>query len=168
MKQFRIFGVIFFSGMLFLSSCLKTNEDEVRTLAIEQEEIADYLSALVAEGYDVDTTESGVYYVVREMGEGPSPVEGDTISVKYAGYFTNGNLFDTSEWQNAEGIMEFVFITNPMIPGFQDGLRLMNKGAKCDLIIPSSLGYGAYGYNSIPGYTGLVFVVSLEEIKPAL
>jgi FKBP-type peptidyl-prolyl cis-trans isomerase len=33
------------------------------------------------------------------------------------------------------------------------------------MLIPSALGYGSYGYYSIPGYTPLLFTVQLLQVK---
>ncbi len=40
----------------------------------------------------------------------------------------------------------------------------MKEGGKAILLIPSSLAYGPYGQNSIPGYTPLLFEVELIDV----
>ena len=142
-----------------ISSCLN-NDHVTRTQEMEYSELNTYLGNLIQTGYNVDTTDLGVYYIVRTEGEGPFPKQGDTLSIGYAGYFIDGTEFDRSD--------EFAFryIDEPMLAGFEDGISLMNKGALIQMIIPSSLGYGASGTFNIPPYTTLVFVTEMKDIKP--
>jgi FKBP-type peptidyl-prolyl cis-trans isomerase FkpA len=58
------------------------------------------------------------------------------------------------------------------IPGFLEGLKLMQKGGKYRLWIPANLAYGAPGVQSpdperVPPDAMLVFTVSPERIIPA-
>ena len=54
-----------------------------------------------------------------------------------------------------------------VIPGWDEGLLLLNKGAKATFVIPSKLAYGEQGYQIIPPFTPLVFDVELVSIiKP--
>jgi len=47
-----------------------------------------------AEG--VQTTESGLQYIVMEAGEGDSPVAADSVEVHYEGQLIDGTVFDSS------------------------------------------------------------------------
>lgn len=148
-------------------SCLDTAEEPDNYS--ESDELADintYIISLKEDGHDVDTTELGVYYVVQEEGEGETPIEGDLLSFEYTGYFMDGTAFDASSWHNEDGTYQITYLVDRMVPGFEDGLALMNKGAEILMIIPSSLAYGPYDYNSIPGYSTLIFVVLMSEINP--
>lgn len=42
----------------------------------------------------------------------------------------------------------------------------MKVGGIAKMLLPSSLGYGSYGYYTIPGYTPLLFTVELKSVKP--
>jgi FKBP-type peptidyl-prolyl cis-trans isomerase FkpA len=164
-KQIGII-VIILSAIILFNSCLKDDTQETRTAETEIQELNKYINDLITNGHDVDTTELGVYYVLKKEGEGNFPNEGDTVSIGYAGYFTNGVLFDSSSLNNEDDSFTFRFIVDPMIPGFEDGIKLLNKGAEMEMIVPSRLAYGAYGNQRIPSYTSLVFVVTLKELKP--
>lgn len=148
------------SLMLVYTSCI-TDEAETITEQQELKELNGIIASLISEGFDVDTTTTGVYYIVHTEGEGPLVQPYDTIEIAYEGYLTSGFLFDaTDSW-------EFVYMEEDIIPGFNVGLGLMNKNCEIELIIPSSLAYGAYGSPPvIPQFATLIFGVKIIDIKP--
>ncbi|MCW8945197.1 MAG: FKBP-type peptidyl-prolyl cis-trans isomerase [Sedimenticola sp.] len=107
---------------------------------------------------------SGLQYQVIQPGEGDTPPAGAEVTVHYRGTLITGKEFDSSYARNEPTS----FSLNGVIPGFSEGLSLMNKGAKWKLFIPSSLGYGEVG---APGAIGpnetLIFEVELISITPA-
>jgi FKBP-type peptidyl-prolyl cis-trans isomerase FkpA len=155
--------------VLVFSSCLKTEDEKVYTAAEEILLREVYLDSLVARGHDIDTTESGVYYVMMDEGEGELAKTGDTLTVGYAGYYIDGVLFDSSELSSADGKMTFILEHEEyrMVPGFEDAVKVLNKNARAQFIIPSELAYGSTGYGRIPPYQTLVFVIKMYEIKPS-
>jgi len=153
--------------MTIVSSCQKEDNDNIRTLEMEMEELDAFLSDLVTREFDIDTSDLGIYYIVRAEGEGPLVQVGDSLSLEYTGYFLNGQIFDASAYHYLDSTWEFVFKENQLIQGFEDGISLMNKGAEIDMIIPSEFAYGAYGYGSIGPYTTLLFLTKMHDIVPA-
>jgi FKBP-type peptidyl-prolyl cis-trans isomerase FkpA len=154
----------------FVSSCLDIGNDieEKPSEAKEMQLLQTYLDSLLAQGHDIDTTELGVYYVTIEEGEGEFAQPGDTLTVGYAGYFVDGFLFDSTDIHSEDGKMEFVLEDPeepPYIPGWDDGMKVMKKGSKIQMIIPSELAYGSEGQGIIPPYETLIFVVKMFEIK---
>jgi FKBP-type peptidyl-prolyl cis-trans isomerase len=171
MKNIKAYSLLVLFGLvLFFSSCLTEEEKKERTYAMEMAELDNLILTVTKEGYDVDTTELGTYYVVYEEGEPDSeyPTEGDTITIDYTGYYTDGNIFDSSKDYFEDGKWTFKYLDPEigLIPGMSDGLAIMKKGAKYDLIVPSSLAYGATGQGMVPAYTTLIFTVTLHDIKP--
>lgn len=149
--------------LVLISSCIDIEE---RTQETERRELNEYLNNLITHGHDVDTTDLGVYYVIVEPGEGPFPKQGDTLTIGYAGYFIDGSMFESTELNSETGDYTFIYKVDPLIPGLEDGLSLMNKGTKMEIIIPSELAYGAKGTMQIPKYATLVFVTRMIDIKP--
>lgn len=152
------------------TSCLENKyEPEIPTLAQEQMALKTYLDKIIELGNDLDTTALGNYFVVLEEGEGDLAKTGDTLTVGYAGYFVDGNIFDASEWHNpTRGTYEFILGNPPMLKGWDEGMLMMNKNEKIQLIIPSENAYGENGSGAIPPYTTLIFVIKMFDIKPLM
>lgn len=167
--KFLFLLLIVFASTLFMSSCLDIvdDEDPPQTKAEEMHLLNIYLDSLIAQGHDVDTTEMGIYYVQIEEGEGDLARPGDTLTVGYAGYLVDGFMFDSSEITSADGKLTFVLEDPPFIPGWDDGMKLMNEGSKYQLVIPSDFAYGSSGNGVIPPNETLIFVVKMFEIKPS-
>jgi len=164
-KSIKLLAVLSFL-IYILSSCLSSESEDSRTAEMEQSEINTALSNLENEGFDIDTTASGMYYVVHVAGEGPTVQEGDTCYLRYAGYFLDGTVFDASEYYYEDGIWELVHGEVSLIPGFKEAIGMLNKGAEVDFIIPSALAYGAAGVTGIPAYAPLLFATQLVDLKP--
>lgn len=153
------------SVAVIFSSCIDTDIQE-RTADIEQQELSEALGKLESKGYNIDTTDLGVFYIMNKVGSGPLPQKNDTCSLIYTGFFLNGIIFDASAFYYQDSIWKFNYKEVSLIPGFDDGIALLNKGAEADIIIPSKLAYGPSGYGDIPAYTPLVFSMKMRNLKP--
>ncbi|MBD2699097.1 FKBP-type peptidyl-prolyl cis-trans isomerase [Spirosoma sp. BT702] len=112
-------------------------------------------------------TPSGVYYIVNQPGTGPNPKPGDVVSVHYAGRLLNGKEFDNSRTNPQGGGKPFQLQLGAgmVIPGWEDGIMQLHKGEKATLIIPSTLGYGPRGNQSIPANSVLLFDIEVMDIQ---
>lgn len=156
-----------------LTSCVdEPLETEVRTAEMEQAELQQLFDQVEANELVLDSTDLGVYFLVDSMGSGPLVQPGDTCFIKYIGQFLNGVVFDDSRNHpaNPEGVWEIIYIDpdpqKRLISGFENGIGLMNKGARLDLIIPSELAYGNSG--AMSPFTPLLFSVEMIDIKPVI
>jgi peptidylprolyl isomerase len=137
--------------------------DEVLTFEIELLQVRKMPVSWEYDEADVQTTETGLQYVVMEQGSGDKPESGDRIRVNYSGYLEDGELFDSSFIRDAP--FEFTVGVGAVIQGWDQGLLDMRPGEKRKLIIPASLGYGERGIgNVIPPNATLYFDVELVEI----
>lgn len=112
----------------------------------------------------VMTTASGLQYMVLTEGADANaamPAETDTVNVHYHGTLTDGTVFDSSV-DRGEPIS---FPLNGVIPGWTEGLQLMNVGDKYRFFVPSELGYGAQGAGPIGPNATLIFDVELLGIE---
>ncbi|HAI12950.1 MAG TPA: hypothetical protein DCM28_14680 [Phycisphaerales bacterium] len=128
--------------------------------AVHEKIGADFLAAN-KDKEGVVTTESGLQYKILAQGEGNKPTAEDTVVVHYKGTFVDGQQFDSSfdRGQPAE------FPLNGVIPGWTEGLQLLNEGGKAELYIPGDLAYGPRGRGEIPPSATLLFEVELLEIR---
>lgn len=124
------------------------------------------------------TTASGLKYAVTQPAVKRKPLPGDTVYVNYLGRTLDGKVFDTSieaeaikagtkqEGRTYEPI-SFALGRGEVIPGWDEGLQLLNEGSKATFIIPSKLAYGERGAgNDIPPYATLRFDVELVKVSP--
>ena len=128
-------------------------------------------------------TPSGLQYKITQKGSDKKPVDGTDIYVHYAGYFEDGTLFDSSyeainkdygkfdeNRAKANGYSPFPFKygnKSGLIPGFLEGINLMNLGDKAVFFIPANLGYGEKGANGvIPPNSNLIFELEILENLP--
>ena len=165
-------GIYFLTGILLtgiFSSCLEIKDIKEPTREEEQLNLKRYIDNLIAKGNDVDTTDLGVYYVTIDEGTGDFPKTGDTLTLGYAGYFIDGYLFDASAWHNqTDSTYTFVLGNPPQIQGWDDGMKVINKNARVQMVIPSDYAYGSAGGGVIPPYQTLVFVIVMKSIKPSI
>ena len=110
---------------------------------------------------DITVTESGLQFMVIDAGDGPRPSSGDTVLVHYEGALIDGSVFDSSYEQGYPEEIPLDFV----IPGWAEGLLLMNTGGRYRLYIPSQLAYGEHGAGPIiPPYSTLIFTIELLDI----
>ena len=112
----------------------------------------------------VYTTKSGLKYLrLKEgNGKGKRPKATDRVKVHYTGKLIDGTTFDSSV-DRGEPI---TFALNQVIPGWTEGLQLMEEGSTYMLYIPYNLGYGEQQVGTIPPGSTLIFEVELLEINP--
>lgn len=110
----------------------------------------------------IQTTDTGLKYVVLEKGDGPKPVAGETVKVDYYGILSkNGEMFDNSYQRGTP--YAFPLGQGKVIPGWDQGIALLNKGTKALLIIPSDLAYGDSGSGKILPGDELIFHIELQK-----
>lgn len=117
----------------------------------------------ISNNKSVYTTPSGLKYRKVREGNGKHPTATDKVKVHYTGTLIDGKKFDSSVDRGEP----LTFPLNAVIPGWTEGLQLMDEGSKYILYIPYNLGYGIRGAgNDIPGGSTLIFEVELLEINP--
>jgi FKBP-type peptidyl-prolyl cis-trans isomerase FkpA len=112
----------------------------------------------------VKSTASGLQYQVISQGTGARPGPNDTVEINYTGTFVNGEVFDASAKHNPPGAAKIPLAG--VIPGFREGLQLMQAGGHYKLFIPSSLAYGAEPQPPMPPNATLIFDVTLVSTGP--
>lgn len=153
------------------------NEEEVRkdqTAQLETkktQEIQTIQKYLADKNITAEKTEKGVFVQVLSKGDGPKVDSGKAVHVMYRGETFGGKVFD-SNLDTAFGHTDpFVFVVGQRgaIEGWDDGLRLLNKGGKAKLYIPSMMAYGPNPPQGAPfkAYENLIFDVEVVDVTTA-
>lgn len=116
----------------------------------------------ISNNKSVYTTKSGLKYRKIKEGNGKKPKATDRVKVHYTGKLIDGTTFDSS----VDRGQPITFGLGDVIPGWTEGLQLMDEGSKYMLYIPYNLGYGMRDMGNIPAGSTLVFEVELLEINP--
>ncbi len=119
-------------------------------------------SDYISENYpNAKKTDSGLFYVINQEGDGKKPTATSSVTVHYEGKLQNDQVFDSSI-KRGEPI---TFPLNQVIKGWTEGLQLMNEGGTATLIIPYELAYGERGRPPvIPPKSNLIFDIQLIKV----
>jgi FKBP-type peptidyl-prolyl cis-trans isomerase len=110
----------------------------------------------------VQTTASGLQYIVLTPGSGIKPKATDTVLVNYKGTLLNGKQFDSSYDRHEPLSLSL----DRVIPGWTEGMQLMPAGSKFRFFIPYNLAYGERGAGQdIPPYSTLIFEIELLKVN---
>ncbi|MHA7944736.1 peptidylprolyl isomerase [Formosa sp. 3Alg 14/1] len=174
----------FDANAVFLESFKEIERKKEEALANLERAKEDFIKENEALKGEVKKLETGVVMIYTERGEGSvTPTSADRVLINYAGYFENGELFDTSMAEIAKkynkyqeqrdvqgGYKPFPMIYNEragLVPGFREAMLNMNLGDKARVFIPSYLAYGERGAPPvIAPNTNLIFdleIVGLAE-----
>lgn len=162
----------FSAFILLLAVMISCNDEEepevVRTPETEAQLIIQWKTAMKNRKNPVDSLEvvtgKYIYYIMdtTKVGTGENVKTGDEVTVNYAGIFLDGISFDSSD--------EYTYTHKDpetrMIPGWEAGIELLNKGASAAFLFPSEFAYGPTGRTGvIPPYTPLIFIIEVMNIK---
>ena len=148
----------------FMTKVKAKYKAEMDKLAAKNKAEGDAFLAKNKKAPGVKTTASGLQYKVISAGHGARPGPKDTVKINYTGSFIDGQVFDASSKHPGGGPTSLP-IEN-VIPGFREGLELMQTGAHYKLYIPSSLAYGAETRPPMPPNATLIFDVTLVSTGP--
>ena len=115
-------------------AAVEARQQEARQRAEEERFLAEN-----AKKEGVVVLPSGLQYKVLREGAGRQPGPNDQVSVQYQASLIDGVEFDSAEGEPVS------FAVRDVIPGWREGLQLMQEGAHLQLFVPRSLGYGVAG-----------------------
>ena len=117
------------------------------------------------------------YIYVKKIsnGEGTEmPIYTDSVRVVYRGRlipsksYPQGFIFDSTVYGEYSPVTAYTkrqLVSNTIL-GYATALQNMHKGDYWRVYIPSELGYGTSDYSTIPGYSVLVFDLTLLDFSP--
>ena len=138
-------------------------------LVTDEKAINDFLKS---NNIQAQRAAGGTYVEIIQPGTGPNIDTTVMAVVNYTGKdLKTGKVFDSNVDPQFNHVQPFPvnMTTDPtlggrVIPGWTDGLKMLNKGAKARLYIPSTLAYGAQGNRDILPNTNLVFDVEITDV----
>ncbi|RYN40731.1 hypothetical protein AA0113_g3715 [Alternaria arborescens] len=110
----------------------------------------------------------GVQKTILSEGNGPSPQEGDTVTMEYTGWLKTstgekGKQFDST---TGRGPFRTPIGVGRVIKGWDEGVVQMKLGEKAKLDISSDFAYGSQEFPGlIPPNSDLIFEVELKKIN---
>jgi FKBP-type peptidyl-prolyl cis-trans isomerase FkpA len=159
--------LILFSFCVIVSSCSKSSGPAgctytPPTVVVPASEMTSLQAWVAANRPAAILAPGGFYYEINAVGTGTVvPAVCSTVSVKYAGYLTNGFKFTSPAEENTGA----AFVLGGLIAGWQIGLPLIKSGGSINLYLPPSLGYGANASASIPANSILLFTIQLVAVS---
>ncbi len=125
----------------------------------ERTEIEDFIARYQ---WKMETTPTGLRWMVYRPGKGRTPKEGDIVSIRYRITLLNGEPVTR---QGTGELSTFELGRKKAVGGLEEGLMHMQQGAKAHLIVPAHLAYGLLGDPSgVPAGATLVYDVELISL----
>ncbi len=145
----------------FSAHLRQTRDDALKAVAARNLAASDAFLRRNAQVQGVKTTASGLQYQVLREGRGARPRASDTVRVNYTGTLPDGSKFEST--YDTDHPAEFVLAQ--VMPGWTEGVQLMQPGARYRFWMPPALAYGERGVaGQIEPNTVLSFEVELLEI----
>jgi FKBP-type peptidyl-prolyl cis-trans isomerase FkpA len=111
----------------------------------------------------MNTSPTGLRYMILDGGRGPAVRKGDIVSIRYSVKLINGDPVFSSD-----SLRPYDFETGKArVPnGLEEGVMLLRPGGHAKLIVPSHLAFGLLGdMDKIPSRAILVYDVELCGIR---
>ncbi len=158
----KVIAIILSLCAIIYTGCKKDSRD----FELEMAELETFIFDQKAKGLKIDTALTGIFHILKEPGEGPTPQPGDTCFIEYKCFLINNRLVEKSQdFYPPNGIWKFIFAPPDMNAGLRAGIELMNAKCEMDIIIPSNLAYGKKGTANIPPYSTLIYAVKMHDLR---
>ncbi len=114
-------------------------------------------------GKRLKKTISGLEYFIIKKGDGKKSEMGDQVTVHYHGILEDGTMFDNS--YDTGRPFSFPIGQGRVIPGWDEGIALLEEGTKAIFFVPYEIAYGQAGKPpQIPEQAKLIFHVELLQV----
>lgn len=136
--------------------------EKQRLQAMESAMIENFIKT---NGITETPTETGLYIIREQEGDGALAQWGDAVAVHYTLNNLKGGLVESS--YNYGEPMHFTIGRGQMIPAIEEALMTMAPGAKVTLVTPSKLAFGEFEIDKelLPAYSPMKIELELVEIE---
>lgn len=140
----------------------KESLEEVNKLLVDKD--AELIKSYVERrGWDMQVTESGLWYMIYKDGSGPLIKKGDNITFNFQVWLLDGTLCYSSDEQGAKS---FVVGKGGVESGLEEGVLMLRKGSKARFILPPHLAFGLIGDEKrIPARATIVYDIEILKIE---
>jgi len=126
----------------------------------EGQKIKDYVES---QNWDMQTSETGLWYMIYGNGKGEKASIGNSVTLNYTLSLMDGTICYSSD---EYGQKTFVIGYSDDESGLHEGVQLMQVGNKARMIMPAHLAYRILGDGDcIPGGSIIIYDVELLSIK---
>ena len=126
----------------------------------DQERIKSYINR---KKWDMTQTETGLWYMIYENGEGEQAQVDDIITLKFTLELLDGTLCYSSD---SIGLKKFKVEKSDVEGGLHEGILYLHEGDKARFIMPPYLAHGLLGDDyKIPGRATIVYNVEVVKIN---
>lgn len=134
-------------------------ESNIYLIGLEDEVIDDFLARY---GWEMHKTGSGLRYRIDRRGEGPLASYGNLAVIEYDVFLITGDkVYSSAEL----GPKSFTVGRGGVESGLEEGILLLNKGAKATFIMPFHLAHGVPGDgDKIPKRASIIYQIELIEL----
>lgn len=110
------------------------------------------------------TAENGLQYFELTTGTGEVPTNGDVVIMNYRAWLKDGTevLNSTTGGTPRSAAMG----QNLLLPGWEQGLRMMKAGGKALMVLPPELAFGSEAKGNIPANSTIYLDVELVKVMP--
>jgi FKBP-type peptidyl-prolyl cis-trans isomerase FkpA len=158
---FKVLDIFATQDQMLADRKLEADKEKDREVKAVEKYLAD-------NSINATKTESGVYVVVNDPGNGPQVDTGKQVLVHYTGkLIPSGKIFESNMTGPGNEPLKFVIGQHMVIPGWEEGLKKFHQGGKGTLYIPA---YLAYDQRPGPGHTtyeNLIFEVVVDSVRNA-
>lgn len=155
----RIIGLSICVLMIAIA-CNKTSAPTITAAEQLEKDINLIDEYLAANNINAVKLESGVRYVINELGTGATPTKDNCVRFRYVGRV----LYDTAVFDSntTDGIKSPL---KSLVGGMQIGMKQMPVGTKGVIYMPSAYGYGVNGSGTaIPPNSCIYFEVEIIQL----
>jgi len=178
-KQLNIFVRMNYRFLLFLLmpflllniACDRSDIDPVG------DELARLQAWIQVNNINPDTKKpSGLYFINQQEGTGLTPQDSDFVIISYTAKTLDAVVYETTNKEVAQlndifqNTIHYVprfkqYLTNNFnVKALPEGLSYMKEGGSARLIFPSSLGFGSKNLSTVPGYSSLIYDITLIKV----
>ena len=144
--------------VLFISCESDDGDNFPKDFTAQNEE--EILAYIAVNDLDAAKTNSGLHYVIEEVGTGAEITASSDVSIRFKAFYTNGTIVD----ENTDEGISFK-LQNTNLAGVREGLQYFREGGSGILLIPAHLAFGNEDNNGVPAGSVLIFEIQVIDYE---